>query len=120
MNNKIFEPTLLAGIKLKNKIIRSATHEGMADDKGYPTELLKNTYIQLAKGEVGAIITGYAGMQQNGKSPFYRMSMISDDSYIDCYRDLVDTVHRYDTPIIMQIAHCGRQTRSIITGERPV
>ncbi|MFH1384268.1 MAG: NADH:flavin oxidoreductase [Candidatus Omnitrophota bacterium] len=120
MNKKVFEPTVLGSINLKNRIIRSATHEGMADEAGYPTEMLKNTYIQLAKGTVGAIITGYAGIQQNGRSPLYRMNMISDDSYIDHYKDLVDTIHEYDTPIIMQIVHCGRQTRSIITGERPV
>ena len=32
MNTQIFEPITLAGIQLKNHIIRSATHEGMADE----------------------------------------------------------------------------------------
>lgn len=119
-NNKIFEPTVLAGITMKNRIIRSATHEGMADERGCPTEQLKKKYVQLAKGEVGAIITGYAGIQQNGKSPLYRMLMIDSDHCIDAYKDVVDAVHEYNTPIILQIAHCGRQTRSKITGETPV
>ena len=119
MTYKVFEPMQLAGIPLNNKIIRSATLEGMSDERGYPTEQLKKKYIQLAKGEVGAIITGLTGIQQNGKA-MYRMQMIDKDDFIAAYRLLVDAVHEYNTPMIMQIAHCGRQTRSKITGETPV
>jgi 2,4-dienoyl-CoA reductase-like NADH-dependent reductase (Old Yellow Enzyme family) len=120
VENTIFEPAVLAGIKMKNRIIRSATHEGMADEHGCPTEQLKKTYLKLAKGEVGAIITGYTGIQHNGKGSFYRMLMIDKDRFVDAYKEVVDAVHEYDTPIILQIAHCGRQTRSKITGENPV
>jgi len=116
MKNHIFEPTTLAGIQLKNRIIRSATHEGLADEQGRPTEKLTKKYLQLAKGETGAIITGYAGIQQNGKSPLYRMLMIDKDEYIPAYKNLVDAVHEHETSIILQIAHCGRQTRSKVTG----
>jgi 2,4-dienoyl-CoA reductase-like NADH-dependent reductase (Old Yellow Enzyme family) len=120
MTYKVFEPTQLAGIPLNNKIIRSATHEGMSDERGYPTEQLKKKYIQLAKGEVGAIITGFTGIQQNGKAWLYRMQMIDEDDCIAAYRHLMDAIHEYNTPIIMQIAHCGRQTRSKITGKTPI
>jgi 2,4-dienoyl-CoA reductase-like NADH-dependent reductase (Old Yellow Enzyme family) len=112
----VFEQSSLAGIKLKNRIIRSATHEGMADHRGFPTQKLRKLYVDLAKGDVGAIITGYAGIQQDGKSSLFAMSMIDSDECIPAYKGIVDAVHEYDTPIIMQIAHCGRQTRSQITG----
>jgi 2,4-dienoyl-CoA reductase-like NADH-dependent reductase (Old Yellow Enzyme family) len=92
----------------------------MSDQRGRPLEALKKKYVQLAKGGAGAIITGYAGIHRNGKSPLYRMLMIDNDSLIDSYRELVDAVHAHDTPIILQIAHCGRQTRSKITGHQPV
>ena len=120
MTHAIFEEASLAGIKLKNRIIRSATHEGMADEKGFPTENLKKLYIRLAKGEVGAIITGYAGVQADGKSSFFAMSMIDSDESIPAYRETTNAVHEYGTPIILQIAHCGRQTRSKSTGLRTV
>ena len=116
MTPAAFEPTSLAGIKLKNRIIRSATHEGMADEKGFPTEKLKKLYINLAKGEVGAIITGYAAIQANGKTCLFNMTMMDSDDKIDAFREITKAVHEYETPIIMQIAHCGRQTRSKITG----
>ena len=116
MTHTAFEATSLAGIKLKNRIIRSATYEGMADEKGFPNEKLKKLYINLAKGEVGAIITGNAAVQANGKASLFNMTMIDSDDKIPAYREIVNAVHEYGTPIIMQIVHCGRQTRSKITG----
>ncbi|MBF0442338.1 MAG: NADH:flavin oxidoreductase, partial [Oligoflexales bacterium] len=115
-----FMPFSFSGITLKNRIVRSATHEGMADSRGFPTPLLKEKYIQLCKGGVGAIITGYAGIRQDGKSPYQGMLMIDNDESIAAYKDLVDAVHGHDVPIFLQIAHCGRQTRSKITGLKPV
>lgn len=101
---------------MKNRIIRSATHEGMADEKGFPTEKLKKLYVNLAKGDVGAIITGYVGIQQDGKTCLLNMTMIDSDDKIPAYKEITQAVHEYGTPLIMQIAHCGRQTRSKKTG----
>lgn len=116
---EIFNPAVLAGINLNNKIIRSATHEGMADAKGLPKESLKKLYLRIAKGGVGAIITGDAGIQQDGKSPWFNMLMVDNDDVIPAFKELTDAVHEYNTPIILQITHCGRQTRSKATGFIP-
>lgn len=120
MEKNIYEPYDLAGIRLKNRIIRSATHEGMADEKGFPTEKLADLYRKLAQGEAGAIITGFAGVQKNGKSHVYRMLMVDDDACIEKFAGVVRAAHEYGTPVILQIAHCGRQTRSRATGEKTV
>ncbi len=118
-NENVFTSTSLAGIVFKNKIIRSATHEGMADEKGFPQNKLIQLYTRLAKGGAGAIITGDTGIQQDGKSPWVNMLMIDNDDVIPVFKDLTDAVHQHDTPIILQISHCGRQTRSKTTGFIP-
>jgi 2,4-dienoyl-CoA reductase-like NADH-dependent reductase (Old Yellow Enzyme family) len=112
----LFEPYDLAGIQLRNRIIRSATHEGLADANGRPTEKLKRKYLQLARGGVGAIITGYAGITQAGRCPSVGMLMIDRDELVLHYLELTAAVHASGTPIILQIAHCGRQTRRAVTG----
>ena len=114
--NEVFKETKLAGITLTNRIIRSATHEGMSDETGRPTEDFIKKYEQLAKGGVGAIITGYVGVMPNGKSPALNMAMIDSNDKIAAFAQMVQRIHALKTPIIMQIAHCGRQTRSKITG----
>ena len=111
----LFEESTIAGMTLKNRIIRSATHEGMGNPDGYPLEDLKKLYIRLAKGGVGAIITGYVSVQKNGKT-LKNMRMFDDDRYIEAYRDLNQEMRQYNVPVICQIAHGGIQTTTGVTG----
>lgn len=112
----IFEKSEISGITLKNRIIRSATHDGLANaDGGVSDELIKK-YRILAENEVGCIITGYAAVSKNGVSPYPRMLRIYDYSVIESYKKLTDAVHKCDTPVVLQLAHCGRQTSSKAIG----
>ncbi len=116
----LFKETVISGISVKNRIIRSATHDGLADENGAPTEKLIAKHEHLAKNEIGCIITGYAAVSRNGVSPYPRMMKIYDDSVIHKYKELTDAVHRHGTPVILQIAHCGRQTSSKAIGMQKV
>lgn len=116
----IFDKINLGGVELKNRIIRSATHDGLADGWGAPTEKLIRKYEFMAKNDVGCIITGYAGVSENGMSPYPAMLKIQDDTNIDAFKELANAVHKYDTPIVLQIAHCGRQTSSKVIEEQKV
>jgi len=106
----LFEKTSIREMELKNRLVRSATHEGMADRDGFPTQDLFRLYDRLAKGGVGLIITGFASVTPDGKGPFPGMQGIHTDDHIPRYRELVQLVHENGARIAMQIAHCGRQT----------
>ncbi len=116
----LFNETKLSGITLKNRIIRSATHDGLADENGAPSDKLIAKYEHLAKNGVGCIITGYAAVSRNGVSPYPRMMKIFDDGVIEKYRELTEAVHRHGTPAILQVAHCGRQTSTKAIGLQKV
>ena len=116
----LFKETKISGISVKNRIIRSATHDGLADENGAPSDKLIAKYEFLAKNEAGCIITGYAAVSRNGVSPYPRMMKIFDDGVIDKYKELTDAVHRHGAPVILQIAHCGRQTSSKAIGMQKV
>lgn len=116
----LFHQTEICGIQLKNRIIRSATHDGLADEKGAPNEELIKKYENLAKNEVGCIITGYAAVSKNGVSPYPNMLKIFDDRVVNDFTKLTNAVHKHDTPIVLQIAHCGRQTSSKTIGRQKV
>ncbi len=116
----LFEKTNIKGMELKNRLVRSATHEGMADENGFPTQDLFKLYERLAKGGVGLIITGFAFVSRDGKSPFLGMQGIDRDEHIPKYRELVEHVRQHGTKIAMQIVHCGRQTTREAIGMQPL
>ncbi len=116
----LFDNTTVSGIRVRNRIIRSATHDGLADENGAPGDKLIAGYERLAKNETGCIITGYAAVSRNGVSPYPRMLKFYDDCLIEKYKELTDAVHCHGTPIVLQIAHCGRQTSSKVIGEQKV
>ncbi|SHO52459.1 NADH:flavin oxidoreductase [Anaerocolumna xylanovorans] len=106
----IFEPFELDGITFKNRILRSATLEGLSDEQGKPAEQLIRKHIALAKGGVGGIITGFIGVNQQGKSTDF-MAMINNQESLDRFKDLTSRVHEFGTPIIAQLNHCGGQAK---------
>ena len=112
---KVFERSVIGTIELKNRILRSATHEGMGDQYGKPLKELYDVYEKLAKGGAGAIITGYVGIKQNGKTVF-NMRMFDKDEYVADYKPFNLKLKNYNTPVILQLAHGGSQTSSKITG----
>lgn len=116
----LFNETKISDLTVKNRIIRSATHDGLADENGAPSDKLIAKYEHLAKSEIGCIITGYAAVSRNGVSPYPRMMKIYDDSVIGKYKELTDAVHRHGVPLVLQIAHCGRQTSSKAIGQQKV
>lgn len=116
----LFDKAEISGISVKNRIIRSATHDGLADENGAPSGKLVSKYEHLAKNEAGCIITGYAAVSKNGVSPYPRMMKIYDDNVIEKYKKLTDAVHKHGVPVILQIAHCGRQTSSKAIGMQKV
>ncbi len=64
---KLFEETVINGMEVRNRIVRSATWEGMCDADGRPTEKLINWYRNLAQGGIGLIISGYTFVRPEGK-----------------------------------------------------
>ena len=112
---KVFERSVIGSIELKNRILRSATHEGMGDQYGKSLKELYDLYEKLAKGGAGAIITGYVGIKQNGKT-VVNMRMFDKDEYVADYKPFNLKLKNYNTPVILQLVHGGSQTSSKITG----
>lgn len=116
----VFEKAEISSFNVNNRIFRSATHDGLADENGAPSDELIKKYKFLAENNVGCIITGYAAVSKNGVSPYPRMLTIYDNSGIDRYKKLTESVHSANGKIVLQIAHCGRQTSSKAIGEQKV
>ncbi len=97
-------------MKLRNRFVRSATWEGMCDEQGRPGEKLSACYRELARGQVGLIITGYAFVRLDGKQTRGSLGAQSDD-FAPELKGLAAAVHDEGGKLCMQLVHTGGQAR---------
>lgn len=115
----IFEETAINGLTMRNRLIRSATWEGMCDEDGRPTEKLINWYRDLAMGGIGLIITGYAYVRPDGKHNVGQMGIYKDD-FADDYTRMTRAVHKAGGKIACQLVHGGGQSDAKTIGQKPL
>jgi 2,4-dienoyl-CoA reductase-like NADH-dependent reductase (Old Yellow Enzyme family) len=118
-SRQLFEPTTINGLKLDNRLVRSATWEGMCTEDGRPTAELVDLYRALAQGGVGLIVTGFACVTADGRPLPGAMGLHDDASAADM-QDLTEAVHREGGKICVQLGHAGGQTRSALCGGQPL
>jgi len=115
----LFEPAAIGKMILKNRMVRSATWEGMCYPDGRPTDKLIQYYSRLASGGVGLIITGYTYVCREGKQNPGKMGLYND-SFGSEYQKMTQAVHDAGGRIAMQLVHAGGQARSQYSGKTPV
>lgn len=99
----LFEPVELKNLKLRNRLVRSATWENVANMNGVIGGDAYRIYRELALGGVGAIITGFTSVAANDYY-FGGMMRLSSDQLIPYYKRLTDIAHEEGCPILSQLA----------------
>ncbi|MBU0674522.1 MAG: NADH:flavin oxidoreductase [Proteobacteria bacterium] len=115
----LFEQTSLQTMTLRNRLVRSATWEGMCDRDGRPTEKLSDFYRDLAAGGVGLIVTGFTFVRPDGKQMPGKMG-IHTDAFEPEMRALAEGVHGEGGRICLQLVHAGGQTDTRNAGRQPL
>jgi 2,4-dienoyl-CoA reductase-like NADH-dependent reductase (Old Yellow Enzyme family) len=115
---RIFEESMLARMRLRNRLVRSATWEGMADAEGRVTDRLVGVYERLANGGVGLIISSYMFVDLEGRQPPDQIGAHRDDLASGLAR-LAEAAHRGGAPLVAQIVHCGGQATSAANPSAP-
>ena len=115
----LFEQTAINGMTLRNRLVRSATWEGMCEQDGRPTEKLINCYRDLAQGGIGLIVSGYTFIRPDGKGLPGKMG-IHTDGFASDFEKLTRTVHDPGGKIAVQLVHAGAQTKASYAGRQPL
>ncbi|NTV14397.1 MAG: NADH:flavin oxidoreductase [Desulfobulbaceae bacterium] len=115
----LFSATVINGMTLKNRLVRSATWEGMCAPDGRPTAKLTDCYRNLARGGVGLIITGYTFVRPDGRQMPGKMGLHGDDFAAEM-QELTSAVHAEGGKICLQLVHAGGQTDSANAGGQPL
>ncbi len=104
---------------VKNRFVRSATCEGMANPTGEVSNSLIKVIKILAKGDVGVNIPGYMYVHPFGRV-FKHQTGIHSDAMIPGLKKLVDLVHEENGKIVFQLAHAGLQPVLRLIGTTPI
>ena len=115
----LFETTQIKDMALRNRLVRSATWEGMCEPDGKPTPKLAACYADLAKGGIGLIVSGYTFVRPEGKQLNGKMG-IHTDAFASAYESLARAVHSQNGAIAIQLVHAGGQANPDQAGRQPV
>lgn len=112
---KLFETTVLNGLSIKNRLIRSATWEGMAEKDGAPRPELAELMARLAEGDVGLIISSHAYVTVEGQGSPLQLGNYGDHLLPGLTR-LASAVHDAGGKTMLQLAHAGCRAPKRLTG----
>ena len=113
--NALFDATSIGSLELKNRFVRSATWEGLANEDGTCTPRLTDKMVELAEGEVGLIISGHTFVSPEGRAGPWQLA-VYDDCFVSELRRMVDAVHGAEGKIVLQLAHAGFRAATELSG----
>ena len=100
---KVFEEVNYRSLHMRNRLVRSATWEGIASADGSIFDEAYEIYDELSSGGVGAIITGFTSVSSDDHY-FGGMMRLSDDALVPQYKKLTEIIHSHGVPVITQLA----------------
>lgn len=108
----LFQPTRIKDMRVRNRFVRSATYDGLAEKGGWVSERQIELFSTLAGGGVGLIITGLFSVHPTGQiSPF--QNSLGTDQTIPGLQRLTSAVHERGAKIAVQLSHGGREARFV-------
>jgi len=116
--DKLFSPSRINGLELRNRVIRAATFEGMCRD-GYPSDRLIALHREVAEGGVAMTTVAYCAVEADGRVKEEMMYM--HEGIRPQLEELTRAVHEAGAKISGQMGHCGNfsQNKSF-KGKRPL
>jgi 2,4-dienoyl-CoA reductase-like NADH-dependent reductase (Old Yellow Enzyme family) len=105
---RLFEPIWLRGVRVPNRIVKSAMAEGRAELSGRPTPALVRSYARWARGGVGLAITGMAHVREGFSFTDHEIGLY-DDALIEPLTSVTRAVHEQGGRIVAQLCHAPPQ-----------
>ncbi len=99
-----FAPFQLAGLALRNRVIKAATFEGMSH-AGEVTPALVRHHRDIAAGGVAMTTVAYCAVSPDGRT--FRDQLHMRPALVPGLRGLTDAVHREGAAAALQLGHCG-------------
>lgn len=111
--NDVFAPATLGPVRLRNRVIKTATFEARTPD-GLVTDALIDYHREPAAGGVAMTTVAYCAVSPEGRTEHDQIWMRSDA--VDGLRRLTDVVHAEGAAVCAQLGHAGPVANAASTG----
>lgn len=116
---ELFTPYTLKSLELKNRIVMAPMCQYSVDaEDGKPNDWHFVHYTSRAVGGVGLVIMEMTDVEPDGRISNRDLGIWSDD-HVPAFAKVIDSVHRHDAKIGIQIAHAGRKAEDAVTPVAP-
>lgn len=115
---ELFEQARLGPMTLKNRTVRSATNEHLAERDGRFTKAWAAAQEELAKGGVGLIITGHVAVDPAQRAD-EGQPVVRKDMDLALLARTCAAVHSHNCKIVMQLSHTGLKAPQSVNGQPP-
>ena len=114
--SSLFQQTNINDLILRNRTVRSATCDCLADSVGHVTDKQIELFSDLATGGVGLIISGITYAHVSGQIATHQNSL-ADDDCIPGLEQLTGAVHEHGGKVAIQLFHGGRDRAEFLRGK---
>jgi 2,4-dienoyl-CoA reductase-like NADH-dependent reductase (Old Yellow Enzyme family) len=112
-----FENLRIGPLSIRNRFIRSAAFEGMAENHRVTEDLIEY-HRSVAKGGVGMSTVAYASVSKNGLSFAHQLWL--REEIIPDLKKLTSAIKQEGAAASIQIGHTGNMSKRSICGSRPI
>jgi 2,4-dienoyl-CoA reductase-like NADH-dependent reductase (Old Yellow Enzyme family) len=105
----VFMPGKLGPLTLRNRVIKTATYEGMSPG-GVPSDALVAHHREIAAGGTAMTTVAYCAVSPDART--FGEQMHIHEGILPRLRTLTDAVHREGAAASLQLAHCGFFTKN--------
>lgn len=102
--DRAFTPGRINGLELRNRVIKTATFEGMSPG-GLPSPALTEHHAALARGGVALTTVAYCAVSPAGRT--FADQLVMSEAAVEGLRALTEAVHGEGGAASLQLAHCG-------------
>ncbi|MBC8293888.1 MAG: NADH:flavin oxidoreductase [Proteobacteria bacterium] len=109
-DHPVLRPTRLAALELRNRVVKTATFEGMTPG-GIPSDDLIEHHRRLAEGGVALTTVAYCAVAADGRTFSQQMYMRAEVQ--PQLTRLADAVHAEGGAVSIQLGHCGGFSKNL-------
>ena len=111
----LWQPGRIGPMKVKNRVVRSATNEHLSEPNGDFTKAWVDALVELAQHEVGLVVTGHICVDRTQRAD-EGQPVLDRATPTELLRQAAEGVHAHGGRLVMQLSHSGLKAPENVNG----